>query len=205
MSKRDNAGLRDKVRLRTQARHLVEEPVVLETHGGWGEIWRYVYRDVETGTVFEKDEAKAEALAAQRPTWAVYLGECERAITAGVGKHLTYSLVDIDPYGDPWPTIDAVLSGAVPLAERLVIVVNDGLRRAIRLGRGWQIESIRPMIVRWGTEHINDVYDRACLEFLAEKAEAVGYELRQWTCFYAGHNQQMTHYAAQLTRSGGAK
>ena len=70
---KDNTTLARKVLLRKNLlKELDDAPVILETHGGYGEVWKKVYSNIKRGIVFEKNPKKAEALAKQRPSWAVY-------------------------------------------------------------------------------------------------------------------------------------
>ena len=69
--KHDNNTYSEKVMLRqTAVSLLTETPVVMETHGGIGDLWAAVYADVEEGVVFEKRPDRTTLLALQRPTWA---------------------------------------------------------------------------------------------------------------------------------------
>src|SRR5678815_1224206 len=94
---KDNTSLAGKVAIRRsllgQLAQLGQAPIVLETHGGIGAIYRRCYSMVPSGVVFEKDPRKAEILAGQRPTWAVYESDCEKAIAAGAGAHLLICLL----------------------------------------------------------------------------------------------------------------
>lgn len=199
--KKDNSTLAAKVSLRHRLLSLLSSPVVLETHGGTGRIGLRCYGAVERGVVFEKDPAKAEHLAVQRPTWAVYEADCLTALAAGVGAHLPINLVDLDPYGEPWPVLDALFRGPYAWPDTLGIVVNDGLRQKLRLSGGWDVHSMQGVVARYGNGAMHDNYLSICQELLQEKAAQVGYSLSRWTGYYTGYGQQMTHYAALLVRS----
>src|SRR5262245_48471664 len=99
------------------------EPVVCETHGGFGRLFTRVYFHVRQGIVFEQDPRKAAKLGLQRPTWRVYETEAQGALAAGVGKDLAVNLLDLDPYGSPWGFLAAFLQSR-PLERALWIVVN---------------------------------------------------------------------------------
>ena len=73
---KDNKTFVEKSHLRRLMLKKVENPVILETHGGRGDLFRRCYAGVETGIVFEKDALKAEVLVRQRPNWAVYESDC---------------------------------------------------------------------------------------------------------------------------------
>lgn len=201
---KDNSTLRRKVALRLELlRELQAAPVVLETHGGLGTLWRYCYQDVADGVVLEKDPVKAAVLGRQRPGWAVYQADCIAALAAGVGAHLPINFVDIDPYGSPWPVFDALFGSVRPWPDRLAVAVNDGLRHKLKTGSGWHVEALESVVDRYGAEVLYDDYLAICRELVEEKAAQAGYSLRRWTGYYCGHSQAMTHYAAILTRSGG--
>lgn len=194
----DNSTGNLKAMLRRQVLEQMEAPpVVMETHGGAGALFNRVYRGLEQGVVFEKDPAKCELLALQRPTWAVYEADCLAALQGGVGGHLEVNLLDMDPYGEPWPVLNAFLESERPRARVLWVVVNDELRQTIRLGRAWSVRSLEHVVSRRG----NDLYSKyldVCRELIKEKAEAASYELTRFSGYYCGAMQQMTHYAARL-------
>lgn len=198
---RDNATLPRKVELRRRAMRALTAAavptVVLETHGGLGRIGDACYRDVEEGIVFERDPEKAGLLARKRPTWAVYEGDCEAALAAGVGAHLAVTLLDLDPYGDPWPALEAYFGSPRPRAPRLEVVVNDGLRQAVKCGIAWRVESLRAIVQRRGNDLHAD-YLEVCRELLAESGARAGYRVAAWAGYYCGARQNMTHYWATL-------
>lgn len=179
---------------------LTSPPVVLETHGGWGHIYQQLYHALPPGAVFEKDPDKAAFLAQQRPTWAVYEGDCEQAIAAGAVDAWPFSFIDLDPYGQPWPVIDALFSRRDrEWPATLALAVNDGLLQKLKLGGGsWGVASMAMMTERYGNS-LRANYLAVCQELLQEKAGQVGYTLARWTGYYCGYNKQMTHYAAVLT------
>ena len=50
---KDNSTFRRKAALRTAALGELHDPVILETHGGYGKLWERCYRHVGQGVVFE--------------------------------------------------------------------------------------------------------------------------------------------------------
>src|SRR3972149_5544098 len=127
--KKDNSTIRLKVALRHRA--LKETPpglMVLETHGGAGRIYERCY-DARRGVVIEKKLEKAEHLAKQRPTWRVYQGDSVKALGAGLAKDVQFGLVDIDPYGSPWPVIEALFAKSRQWPQGVPAVLNDGVRQ----------------------------------------------------------------------------
>jgi hypothetical protein len=202
---KDNSTFEQKARLRSAAlRELAELPVIMETHGGYGKLFLRCYRHVPAGVVFEEKPEKTAVLARQRPTWAVYEADCERAIRAGVGAHLVVNFLDLDPYGQPWDVLDAFFESERPRAPRLVVVVNDGLRRKLKMNGGWSVRSLREIVERNGNAVLYRDYLAICRELVIEKAAKAGYGLRRWTGYYCGSGQgsaqQMSHYAAVLER-----
>jgi hypothetical protein len=182
---------------------LVDNPVVMETHGGYGAIWNQCYMDIAQGVVFEKDADKTKVLAVQRPAWAVYECDCEMALAAGVGSHLPVNFLDCDPYGAPWPVLDAFFLSDRPFPPTLAIVVNDGLRQGLEMNGGWKVESLRDVVSVYGNNTLYANYLEICKELLQEKASQRGYTLTRWAGYYCGHAQQMTHYAGLFNRDAG--
>ena len=195
---KDNSTLRSKCDLRRSLLAEIPNPVILEPYGGKGVIWWHCYQDVLQGTVIEKQEDKAETLARQRPTWAVFCGDSIAVLRSGACRRLTYNYIDIDPYGEPWETIDLVFGGAAPLARRVGIVVHDGLRSNLRMNTAWKVKAMQQTVAKWGNERVHDNYVAICREMLEKKAEQAGYRLLRWAGYYCGDKDSMTHYAAVL-------
>ena len=176
----------------------IENPVVMETHAGFGKLYERLYSHVVQGVAFEKDENKANVLAIQRPTWAVYNNDSKQMLEAGVGFHIPLNFFDLDPYGDPWPTLDALLMNADKLPDRFGVAVNDGLRRFVMLGRGGK-SSVASYLVRHGSQ-AGEKYPKICQEIMADKLGKVGLELVKWAVHSSGHGGQMTNYTAVAER-----
>ena len=196
--KKDNLTLAYKISLRINLLKEIDNPVVMETHGGWGDVWSHCYSHITDGVVFEKLPDRAEALAMQRPEWAVYECDCEHAIRDGVGFHLPVNFIDLDPYGQPWPVIDAIFSVEREWPPVLAIVVNDGLRVGIKNQTAWKMSSMESVVQRHGLAFIHKNYVAVCQELLTEKAGQAGYHLTRWAGYYCGVGKNMTHYAAIL-------
>ncbi len=198
---KDNSTLPLKVSLRRKLLRLIDNPVVLETHGGFGTVWAQCYFDLSGGVVMEKDATKADALAKQRPTWAVYECDSAFALSHGVGSHLPINVFDIDPYGQCWLTLDAIMvgfSGKFP--DVWAIVVNDGLRQKLMTSGSWSVQSLREIVEKYGDGYAYRNYLSVCQELVATKSASVGYTLAQWAGYYCGHDDNMTHFAAVLVR-----
>lgn len=195
--KKDNAGIKEKLTLRRRALSLVVGPLlVVEAYAGNGAIFSELYHDQETGIALEKDEVKAKHLALQRPAWRVYECDSVGAADAGLLADEPATLIDIDPYGDPWPFISAYLARR-RAPGTFVLAVNDGLRRGIKLGVAANYPSVRDAVLEFGAD-LWDVYLEACRRLLEIKAEQAGCRLLCFEGFYAGFARQMTHYYAVL-------
>lgn len=189
--------------------------MILETHGGSGKLFARCYANVSEGVVFEMNSTKSAVLAEQRPTWAVYEADCEKAMAAGIGNHLPINFVDFDPYGSPWEAIDAFLSGIKPVVNRLVFVVNDGLRNRLKMQVAWNTKSLESVVERIGNAAVYENYLEICRDLIKEKAAQAGYRLHRWTGYYCysadrrpahqignAPGDSVTHYAAVLDRIG---
>lgn len=197
--KQDNSTFKLKAMLRRKACGFVSDPVVMETHGGIGKLFAACWADVAQGVVFEKNPDKSIVLAKQRPAWSVYEADCVSAIANGAGRHLAVNVLDVDPYGDPWPVISAFLDSDRPKPQRLVVVVNDGLRQKVKLNGSWSVGSLAPVVARFGNEVYKN-YLACCKWLMNQKAAGAGYRLRRFAGYYCGFGQQMTHYLAVLER-----
>lgn len=194
---RDNSTFREKVALRRRAMAQIDVPVVLETHGGAGKLYRACYAHVAQGVVFERDARKAEVLAMQRPTWAVYEGDCVAALRDDAAAWQETTLLDCDPYGEPWPVLRAFFGSTRAFAPRMAVVVNDGLRQKIMAGGAWSTASLQDAVAVFG----NDIYHRyldVCAWLLQQIAPQAGYAVRRFEGYYCGVRGNMTHYLAVL-------
>lgn len=197
---KDNSTFKQKRLLRLQMLKHVDAPVIMETHGGKGALFKACYSDVAAGVVLEKDRGKVEILARQRPTWAVYeVTDSAKAIAGGAGNHLPVNVLDVDPYGDPWPTIEAFFSSERERPDKVFVVVNDGLKSKVNIG-AWDVGTLAPMVQKYGN-NLSPIYLEVCKELMAEKAAQAGYGLSRWVGYYCGHARQMTHYLAILERA----
>lgn len=202
-AQRDNTTLAAKAGLRRVMLRKMREagvvPVVVEAYGGSGEIFIECYASVLSGVVFDKKLERATLLAVQRPTWAVYCNECVAALAGGVGAHLVATVLDLDPYGDPWPAIHAFFESERPRADKLYVVVNDGLRTGVRVGGTWHTATLQPAVEVFGN-NLHPVYLEVCRWLLERTAAGVGYGVTAFAGYYCGHSKQMTHYLAVLER-----
>lgn len=197
MPKKDNLTFRLKANLRKKALEYLKKPIIMETHGGAGKLFDACYGGIDMGVVFEKNPKKAKLLGMQRPTWRVYEADCEMAIAVGVGDDLPVNLLDIDPYGNPWPVIEAFFDSERERPALLCVAVNDGLRGAVRLGSSWNIGLLQSAVSKYGND-LHPIYLEVCQEMLKEKASKVDYDLTHFAGYYCGFKRQMTHYLGIL-------
>jgi len=181
-------------------KHL-NNPIVLETHGGYGKLFDACYRDVVQGVVIEKDDQKISWLVQQRPTWSVYQADSVSAVSDGIGAHLPVNFVDCDPYGDPWSTISAFFQSERPRVEQLIIVVNDGLRQKLNISGGWSVKSLRDAVEIFGND-LQASYLQVCRWQMERIAAQADYTVSRFVGYYCGFNDQMTHYGAVLAGKG---
>lgn len=201
--KKDNSTFDAKKDLRRKFIQDQQPAFILETHGGTGHLWQACYSHLP-GIVFEIDEVKVEVLAKQRPEWIIYQADATTALLEGYTLDHTIEFIDIDPYGEPWPIIDALLFGKTKLHNTLTLVVNDGLRQKLQTGSGWNVKSLSPIINRYGSSTLCAQYLGIVQELLKAKVVEAGFALDHFEGYYTGHNGMMTHYAAVISRTGAA-
>lgn len=204
MAQLDNSTIVQKVRLRRRILSLYPAPpTVLETHGGYGRIFERTWYRARGGVVIEKDERKAEHLSQQRPTWAVYQGDCEAALAAGLAKETAFDIIDLDPYGQPFNVLAALAIPGRVFPDRWSLVVNDGLRQKVALNGGWDVRSLQTAIGRHGS-NLYPIYLQVARECVAEFADKIGFDLVGWTGYYTGKGNMMSHYWGIMQRRGAA-
>lgn len=196
---KDNSTFRLKGSLRKKALKYLDTPIIMETHGGAGKLFDACYGNVEVGIVFEKDPKKIKLLGLQRPTWRVYETDCESAIASGIGNDLPINLLDVDPYGDPWPVIDAFFESERNWSPLLCVAVNDGQLIAGKIGGFWNLRSFQDVVGKYGND-LYSIYLEVCQEMLKGKASEAGYSLTRFAGYYCGFKKQMTHYLGVLER-----
>jgi hypothetical protein len=200
---KDNSTYQQKVMIRQRMLSRMKaagvEPILMETHGGFGKLYAACYSDIRCGVVFDKDPDKAERLALQRPTWAVYQGDCEQALLHGAGAHLTVTALDVDAYGDSLTPISCWFLSDRPRADKLWIVGNDGMRQNARLGDAWSVDILKPAVAHFGNQ-LDGIYLQACRWTIEQHAEKAGYKVDHFGGWYTGDKNQVTHYLVELVR-----
>lgn len=201
--KKDNSTIAQKLAIRQAALARLKKPgPVLETHGGNGRLFERLYHAMP-GVVCEKDPTKACALARQRPAWRVYECDCAAALADGLARDVPFCLVDVDPYGSPFEVIEALFATPRAWAPEVQLVVNDGLRHKAKLGSAWQAHVLRGAVKKHGND-LYPIYLRVAREMVEGLVARSGFSVAQWTGYHCGHNGDMTHYLATLTRGEAA-
>jgi hypothetical protein len=195
---KDNSTGAQKASLRKVMLQHVETPVIMEAYAGAGHLWRACYSDIEAGIAFEKDDGKIETIAYQRPTWSVYQADCVYAIRSGAGSHLHINVLDLDPYGSPWPALLAFFQSERPRPGEVWIVVNDGTREKLKMGGAPPI-LLRGMHAEFGQTLYMD-YLKVCQRMVSDYAAIQDYKLDRWAGYYCGYANQMTHYLAKIIK-----
>lgn len=202
---KDNSSVREKVALRKRALADlaalgVDRPVVLESHGGNGVLFNRCYEHLPVGVVFEKDAAKCERLALQRPSWRVYEADCENALAEGIAGDLAFDLFDCDPYGGSWGTLQSYFSSRRAFADRMIVVVNDGMRQALSMGAAWSIKVLEPYVQQFGNDAIYGQYGEIGGLMLADIVRQAGYTVKRYGWHYTGKKSYLLHFLAELER-----
>lgn len=197
---KDNSTFPQKRADRIEALKWLAEPSrILEAYGGYGVLFRACYVGSKRGLVFEREERKANALARQRPTWAVY--RCDAAVGVGaVWLDVPFNLIDVDPYGSAWVFLDAYFAAERVRPDRMVLVVNDGMRHHLNIG-AWDVYSLRGVVKRYGNK-LHAIWLEVCKEMLTEKADGIGFDVARFGGYYCGAGHAMTHWVALLTKRG---
>jgi hypothetical protein len=147
----DNGQTGLKLAVRSAAIEAARPENVVETHAGLGFLRSRMYSGFG-GAVCEKDRAKAERLAAKFRNLTVVYGD-SLAYLKVPDFGFVASLVDIDPYGDPWPHVRACMS-CKALPGRFVLAVTDGLVQSCRLSTTLKASSLRPVAAAFGAHDL---------------------------------------------------
>lgn len=195
-AKTDNSHGGVKRAIRLAALKRLESPVVLETHAGLGNMRESCYSGLP-GILCEKNEGRAECLAEKFPEVPVYCGDSIKVAYPDDIGPVVPNLIDVDPFGDPWPHLTALMN-APWLPDRAVFVVTDGLIQSVRLSNQWIKGSLRPAYEKLGQTSIFKSYDKAvasALEFYAAEAgltaEFFAFRWFPNVCYYAFETERI--------------
>lgn len=200
---KDNSTYQQKILIRQRMLERMRaagvEPIIMETHGGYGKLFAACYPDIRRGVVFDTDADKTERLALQRPTWAVYEADCEKALRQGAGAHLCITALDVDAYGDSLTPISCFFQSQRPRADKLWIVGNDGMRQNARLGDAWSVDILKPAVAHFGNQ-IDGIYLQVLQWTIEQHAVKAGYRVEKFAGYYCGKLNQIVHYLCELVR-----
>ncbi len=193
---KDNSTFFEKTELRRRIIKAERPRMILETHGGFGRIYDACYRGMR-GAVCEIKKDAAGVLAMQRPEWAVYCGESEKIIRSGLMTCFPFDFIDLDPYGEPFTILEAIVAGG--LGERVRVVVNDGLRNKIKVGGAWNCGVMKEIVADFGNQ-LNAKYLAAAQEKTRRILDRGGFKMSGFKGYHCGHANDMTHYTFTAER-----
>lgn len=206
VKKSRNSSLPEKVRLRSAAlAALPDPPIILETHAGEGAIFLQCYSHIRRGWAFEKEGDLVEHATRQREGWFCYKGEAEK-ILAEADDYFNANFIDIDPYGSPWPTFEALFLPGRLNHPTIMLCVHDGSRRFLSLGgsgandQRWRKGILADLAKEFGDSAWRRYGDLAMVG-LSRLIKPCGYTIDQWAYSNTGHDNHSTHYWATLKRS----
>jgi len=123
----DNGSFIAKQRARLRlVREIQPDARIFEAFAGEGRLYAGAWSDFGRGACIDKDEAKCRDAARQRPTWAVYRGDSERLLLAGIGAGVAWDVLDLDAYGSPWPFLRAWFRSTRERAGVTHVLMTDG-------------------------------------------------------------------------------
>jgi len=116
-----------------------------------------------------------------------------------VPRTLAVGLLDCDPHGEPWPTLEAFFGAPRAWLPTLGVVVTDSLRQGVRYHNGRPLAGLAPYVTRYGAQ-VHRFYLQVCRERLAALVAPAGYQVTAWRGQYGGKILTMTYYACVLER-----
>ncbi len=158
------------------ARGLQPSARILEGCAGRGHMYRAVWSRFR-GAAMDHNRTKAEAAARERPDWAVYCGDVERALAAGWMGHVAFEVVDFDPYGEPWKFLRALLMSEREWAPVTRVVLTDGYIRPQALVMAMPCKALFPNFTERMCGMTTEDYVATARIRIAEWGEAAGLRL----------------------------
>lgn len=199
--KRDNSTFINKIRLRNRVlADCKSNPVILETHGGFGRIYERTWWHASSGVVIEKDDKKAQHLCRQRPKWAVYQGDSEAAIDVGLCRNIQFDIIDLDPWGSTIPLLSALSKPGRQFPDRWHLVANDGGWLNAGLGGAWSMKGLEKFVGRDGNHFTQERYREVLKEIVGEFSDKIGFEVAFWFIHRPENTYRLMHYWATLVR-----
>lgn len=118
---------KQRIRLRIRRQYLDDDASVLEAFAGEGRIYRGCWAGLR-GVCIDIAKNKASAAARERPRWACYAADSEKALAAGLGSQ-PHDVCDLDAFGAPWKFAKAYLQSRRQFAPVTHLVMTDGYLR----------------------------------------------------------------------------
>ena len=144
--KQHNSHEVTKKAIRRTAIGLVDMPNVLQCHAGFGKMTDAVFQDLP-GLMIEKTPETIDKLYKNHSNKAVYEGD-SLAYLEGLKTH-SFSVIDIDPFGDPFPHLSALIA-LTPQVSKIAVVITDGLIQFAKLGQASKTKSLEPAVKLFG-------------------------------------------------------
>ena len=201
--KKDNSTLSHKLKLRKKALLKIDDPVILETHSGYGVLFDRCYRDVKKGVAFDLDREKITWVAKQRPEWMVYQADSLYCIKNNIDTGLKFNFIDIDPYGSSLEYVIEFLKSSIERDDHFIIVANDGLRAKLKIS-AWEVKILKKAILKFGSNSIYKSYLGIVNWMINEFCIETNHELSRFGGYYCGKNNNMTHYIAEIKKGASA-
>ena len=124
---------------------------------------------------------------------------------SGVGSHLEINFIDADPYGQAWQVLHAFFQSDRPRADRVVLVVHDGVRNRIGRYGASDIDVFQDVITKVGEIALYRNYIEVCEDMLTEMVETAGYTVESFGGFYSRKDKDQTHFFAELAKRNPAQ
>jgi hypothetical protein len=125
-AKKHNSKVAHKLLVRQRVAGLLGNSAeILETFSGEGLMYDGCW-SMFSGACIDSDAAKARDSARSRPRWRTYCGDTGRALSAGWLSSVAFDVVDIDPYGEPWPYVRAFFDTERAMPDQWWLILTDG-------------------------------------------------------------------------------
>lgn len=201
---RDNGSGVAKARLRSRlAASLPADARILEGFAGEGHLYRVCWRPFGGATI-DRDDAKARASAIERPSWAVYRGDTEKALLFGwLGKQI-FDVVDLDCYGSPWLFVRAWFLGVRARAAVTTLILTDGY--LARASLSWLDATLFGGAKRMRQNVSPQLYHETAAAKLSSWASRAGEQIASFDTYvlsHRAHSIQMHAHVVVTTRGTG--
>jgi hypothetical protein len=195
--KRDNSTFGQKIALRRSLLGLLpERTFILEAYAGLGDIYRACYTGYP-GAAMDKEEARVEYVASERPNWIAVAGDNAAILAAGFLADAEVGLFDLDAYGSPLGCLDGILQPGRKFAAVSYLVATDGIGQKLRMGSA-DVKRLRPYTEKYGEDFVRHNYKTVLAEIIQEGADRAGLSAALIKFYTCGAGKQMAHWAVRL-------